>query len=101
MQFEQLKRRDFIALLANATVWPLAAGAQQPDRMRRIAVLMSPAADDPEGQTRFTALKQGLEKLGWAAGRNLQIDYRWGVDAGDMRAVTTELLRQPLVGVSQ
>ena len=72
-------RRDFITLLGGAAgAWPLAARAQQRERTRRIGVLMTIAADDPEAPTRVTAFAQGLAELGWTAGRNLQIDYRWG-----------------------
>jgi len=81
MLFDQLHRRDFITLLGGAAAWPLAARAQQPDRVRRIAVLMSTAADDPEGRARITAFVQGLQQLGWTAGRNVQVEYRW--TAGD------------------
>ena len=77
-----MKRREFITLLGGAAVWPLAARAQQRERMRRIGVLMGVAADDPEGQARITAFAQGLQQLGWTVGRNLRIDYRWG--AGDV-----------------
>ena len=66
-------RREFITLLGGAAVaWPLAARAQQPERMRRIGVLMSLAADDPEGQARLTAFLQSLQELGWADGRNIR-----------------------------
>jgi putative tryptophan/tyrosine transport system substrate-binding protein len=79
MQFDQFRRRDFIALLGGAaSAWPLAARAQQPDRMRRVGILMNLAADDPQGQTRVAAFLQGLQEAGWAVGRNLQIDIRWG-----------------------
>jgi putative tryptophan/tyrosine transport system substrate-binding protein len=68
-----MKRREFITLLCGAAVaWPLAARAQQPERMRRIGVLMSLAADDPEGQARLTAFLQSLQELGWADGRNIR-----------------------------
>jgi putative tryptophan/tyrosine transport system substrate-binding protein len=68
-----MKRRDFITLVGGAAVaWPLAARAQQPERMRRIGVLMSLAADDPEGQARLTAFLQSLQELGWADGRNIR-----------------------------
>jgi putative ABC transport system substrate-binding protein len=74
-----IRRREFITLLGGATVaWPLAARAQQGERVRRIGVLMDFAADDPEGQVRLTALVQGLRDLGWVADRNLRIDHRWG-----------------------
>src|SRR5262245_14853491 len=71
-------RRDFITLIGGASAWPLAARAQQGERMRRIGVLMSLAADDPEGQTRIKVFEQGLNELGWSLERNLRIDYRWG-----------------------
>jgi putative tryptophan/tyrosine transport system substrate-binding protein len=78
-----MKRRDFITLLGGAAAaWPLAARAQQGERMRRIGVLMNLAADDPEASARVTAFAQGLQQLGWTDGRNLRIDYRWG--AGDI-----------------
>jgi putative tryptophan/tyrosine transport system substrate-binding protein len=78
-----MRRRAFITLLGGASAWPIAVRAQQPQRMRRIGVLMLYVEDDPEGQARANAFRQLLEKLGWAAGRNLQIDYRWGVGDGD------------------
>ena len=68
-------RREFITLLGGAAAaWPLAARAQQPERMRRIGVLMNFAADDPEGQARLAAFLQGLQELGWTDGRNVRID---------------------------
>ena len=78
-----MKRRDFITLLGGAAAaWPLAARAQQGERVRRVGVLMNLTADDPESSARVTAFAQGLQQLGWTVGRNLQIDYRWGaVDA--------------------
>src|SRR5215475_7962003 len=82
MQFDQLKRREFITLLGGAAVvWPLVARAQQPERVRRIGVLMNMAADDPTGQTRLLAFAQALAQAGWTDGRNVRIDIRWG--AGD------------------
>jgi putative ABC transport system substrate-binding protein len=57
-------------------LWPLAARAQQPDRVRRVGVLLSLSADDPQGQARLTAFVQGLQQLGWADGRNMRIDAR-------------------------
>ena len=90
----KMKRRDFIALLGGAAAWPLAARAQQPgERVRRVGVLMSMAADDPEGQPRITALAQGMRELGWAVGRNLQIDYRWAAgDPDRIRKYAAELV---------
>jgi putative ABC transport system substrate-binding protein len=73
-----MKRREFTTLLGGAAVeWPLAARAQQPDRMRRIGVLLNVAADDPEAPARVGAFSQGLAELGWTIGRNVRIDYRW------------------------
>src|SRR6516165_4884652 len=63
--------------------WPLAARAQQPDRLRRIGLLMNRAADNPEGQDRIAAFHQGLQELGWSVGRNVRIDTRWGEDDAD------------------
>jgi len=86
-----MKRREFITLLGGAVVsWPLAAHAQQNERMRRIGVLMPYAKDNPEGQARNAAFLQELQKLGWTEGRNLQIEYRW--DTGDLRKAATELV---------
>ena len=82
MQFDRLRRREFITRLGGAAAaWPFVARAQQAEQMRRVGVLMNLAADDAEGQARLTALAQGLQELGWTDGRNLRIDYRWG--AGD------------------
>ena len=80
-------RRRFLATLGGAAAaWPRAARAQQPERVRRIGLLMG-TADDREGQARVTALKQGLQELGWTEGRNIQIETRFGgADAGRIRA---------------
>ena len=86
-----MRRREFITLLSGAAVlWPVVARAQQPERLRRIGVLMSLAADDPEGQARLTAFLQGLQQLGWTDGRNLRIDTRWaaGEDAQGRKYAT-------------
>src|SRR6516225_4545709 len=85
-----MKRREFISLLGGAVAWPLAAHAQQNERMRRIGVLMPFAKDNPEGQARNAAFLQELQKLGWTEGRNLQIEYRW--ETGDLRKAATELV---------
>src|SRR5262249_21672366 len=75
-----IKRRDFITLIGGAAAaWPLAARAQQPERMRRIGVLLSPAADDLEYQGRIAAFQQTLQQLGWTDARNVRIDIRWGL----------------------
>jgi putative tryptophan/tyrosine transport system substrate-binding protein len=77
-----IRRRAFITLLGGAAAWPLAASAQQPERMRRIGVLMSMVEGDPRGLEYITAFAQGLAELGWTVGRNVRIEYRWG--AGDL-----------------
>jgi putative ABC transport system substrate-binding protein len=88
-----MRRRKFITLLGGAAVWPLAARAQQPERMRRIGVLMNTAFDDPEGQARVAALMQGLQEWGWAVGRNVRVDLRWGAgDAQRLRVYADELV---------
>ena len=83
MQFDQLKRREFITLIGGAAVaWPLAARAQQAERMRRVGVLMPTDPDNPDAQARLAAFLQELQQFGWAVGRNLRIDLRWA--AGDV-----------------
>jgi ABC-type uncharacterized transport system substrate-binding protein len=90
----KIERRQFITLLGGAAVaWPLAARAQQGERVRRIGVLMSLAADDKQGQARLAAFLQGLQELGWTDGRNVRIDVRWGTgDAGRNRRHAIELV---------
>jgi len=89
-----MRRRQFISGLGSAAAWPLAARAQQPDRMQRVGVLMGVALDDPEGQARAEAFRKGLEGLGWIEGRNIQIDYRWSAGEADRtRALSAELVR--------
>ena len=94
MQFDPLKRRDFITLLGSAAAaWPLVARAQQPDRMRRIGILLPVAADDAEFQTRVGAFLQGLQQLGWTIGRNVRIDTRWaGATPAEIRKHAAELV---------
>jgi putative tryptophan/tyrosine transport system substrate-binding protein len=89
------RRREFIALLGGvAAAWPLAARAQQRDRMRRIGVLMLYPENDPEGQLRATALRNGLQKRGWAVGGNTEIDFQWGLgDVDWIRSAGAQLLR--------
>src|SRR5262245_6066937 len=83
MQFDRLKRREFIIFLSGAAAaWPLAAFAQQNEPMRRIGVLHTPAVDDPDGQARNAAFLQELHQFGWTDGRNVRIDTRWS--AGDV-----------------
>ena len=84
-------RREFIPLLGGAAAWPLTAHAQQPERMRRIGAFAG-IEDDAEGQARFAAFLQGLRQLGWADGRNVRIDYRWGGgNADNIRKYAAEL----------
>jgi putative tryptophan/tyrosine transport system substrate-binding protein len=85
-----MRRRDFITVVGGSAAWPLAARAQQSGQMRRIGVLMPLARDDPEAQARVTAFVQGLQKLGWTDGRNLQIEYRW--DSSDLQKPAAELV---------
>jgi putative ABC transport system substrate-binding protein len=86
-------RREFITLLGGAAVaWPLAARAQQSERMRRVGMLVSVGATDPEMQTRGIAFVQGLAQLGWTVGHNVRIDTRWGAgNADDIRRYAVEL----------
>src|SRR6476660_386870 len=77
-----MRRREFFGVLGGAAVgWPIAAKAQQQERVRRIAVLSGLLADDPDAQAQLAVFWQELRQLGWVVGRNLQIEYRWG--AGD------------------
>ena len=88
-----MRRREFITLLGGAAAWPLAARAQQPERMRRLGLLMAFAENDPEGQQRVAALVQGLRESGWTEGGNIHIDYRWaGADVGRIRSAAAELI---------
>src|SRR6266550_2603499 len=89
-----MRRREFITLLGGAAAWPRAARAQQPERVRRIGVLMLYPENDLEGQRRATAFREGLQKLGWVVGRNVQIDFQWGLgDADWVRSAATQLLQ--------
>src|SRR5262245_52955065 len=89
-----MKRREFITLLSGAAAtWPLAAKAQQPERMRRIAILLPAAAGDSAFQTRVGAFLQGLQQLGWFSGRNVSIDTRWATaNAAEIRRHAAELV---------
>ena len=81
-----IARRKLLTALGGAAAWPLAARAQQDDRMRHLGIIML-TADDADGQARITALREGLEKLGWTEGRNLRMDTRWA--AGDTDRMRT------------
>ena len=73
-----MRRREFIGTLGGAVVtWPLAARAQRPEQLRQVGALMGYAENDPEGQARVGSFREGLQKLGWAEGRNIRIDTRW------------------------
>src|SRR6266849_10478551 len=89
-----MRRREFIGLLSGAAAWPLAARAQQPERMRRIAVLHGGSdRDDPRSQRNIAAFLQALQQLGWTDGRNVRIDYRWPAgDADKARKYAAELV---------
>jgi putative tryptophan/tyrosine transport system substrate-binding protein len=96
-----MRRRDFIkGIVGSATAWPLAARAQQGERIRRIGVLMDIAADDPEGPTIVGAFSQGLGESGWIIGRDARIDYRWyqgnaeaaRTYAAELLALTTDII---------
>ena len=89
-----MNRREFITLLGGAAAWPLAAGAQQGERMRRIGVLTVSAERDPEAKAWLTAFQDGLQQLGWLQGRNISIDYRWADGDWDrLRTYAAELVR--------
>jgi putative ABC transport system substrate-binding protein len=88
-----MRRREFISFLGGAAAWPIAAHAQQGERVRRIGVLMSMASDDPQGPSLITAFAQGLQALGWTAGSNVRIDYRCGANNADLfRKYAAELV---------
>jgi putative tryptophan/tyrosine transport system substrate-binding protein len=91
-----MRRQDFIALAgATATAWPLAARAQQqPERQRQIGILLTLTKDNPDGQARVNAFRQGLESLGWRDGRNIRIDERWpGEDGRALNLYAAELVK--------
>jgi putative ABC transport system substrate-binding protein len=101
---DRMKRRDFITLIGGAAAgWPLAARAQQPDRERRIGVIMPADENDPEGKRRYSAFSQALADLGWTDGHNVRIDLRWGGgDINRIRALAQELVNlQPDIIVTQ
>jgi putative ABC transport system substrate-binding protein len=89
----EIRRREFITLLGGAAVWPLAARAQQGDRVRRIGVLMAGVESDPPSKSNVAAFTQSLAGLGWTDGRNVRIDLRWGgADANRIQALAKELV---------
>jgi ABC-type uncharacterized transport system substrate-binding protein len=89
-----MRRREFISLLGGAAAWPLATRAQQGERMRRIGIVIgATAAGDAEGQARIDVFRQAMELFGWTIGRNLQIEYRWGMaDPASIRKYAAELV---------
>jgi putative ABC transport system substrate-binding protein len=95
-----MRRREFITLLGGAAAWPFAARAQQRERMRRIGVLTTLAADDAEAMARLAAFLQALQQLGWTDNRNVHIDYRWGAgeperirrNAAEMAALAPDVI---------
>ena len=88
-----MKRRAFITLLGGAAAaWPLAARAQQPERMRRVGALMGLSESDPEAQSRIAAFRKMLQGLGWTEGRNVRIDYRLSAGTADRRKYPAELV---------
>jgi len=92
MRLHQWKRREVITLLGGAAAWPLVARAQQPERLRRIGVLMSTSPDDPEGKARIAAFLGAQQRLGWSDGRNAQIEIRWPQGEAEARRYATELV---------
>src|SRR5262245_31242107 len=88
----QMRRRDFAAIIGTAAAWPLAARAQQGERMRQIGVLLPATADDALFQARIAAFLQEMQKMGWTDGRNVRIEYRWATsNAAEIRRHAAEL----------
>ncbi|HEX3337682.1 MAG TPA: ABC transporter substrate-binding protein [Pseudolabrys sp.] len=88
-----MRRREFITFVGAAAVWAVNARAQQPERMRLIGVLQGLSANDPEAEDRFSEFQKELQQLGWTAGRNVQLDRRWGEGNSDtMRRQAAELV---------
>jgi putative tryptophan/tyrosine transport system substrate-binding protein len=87
-----MRRRDFIALAGGLTAWPLAARAQQDNRVRRIGVFMNLSEGDPDGTRWIAALLKSLDEFGWTEGRNIRIDFRWGIDAEHIQKNAEELV---------
>jgi hypothetical protein len=98
-----MRRREFIAGLGSTAAWPLAARAQQPERVRRIGVLLPVAAADAEFQARFAAFLQALALLGWTIGRNVWIDARWATPLARpeaVMAISTPFIHRPIATFS-
>src|SRR5262249_31683828 len=91
-----IRRREFITVVGGAAAWPLAAGAQQRERVRSVGVLTPFAAHNIEGQNRVTAFAQALQQLGWSAGQNALLHYRWG----DGTSATMQKYEAELVGLA-
>src|SRR5436190_7983424 len=88
-----MRRRDIFGFVGGAAAWPLAARAQQGERMRRVGVLMNASENDPESQRRVATLVQVLKEFGWTEGRNVRIDYRWAAgDTGRAHSFANELV---------
>src|SRR6187431_3182961 len=88
-----MRRRDFIAVLGGAAAWPVSVRAQQPERMRRVGILLPATADDLDYQAFVAAFLKGLGQLGWIVGRNMRIDTRWATaDAAAIRKHAAELV---------
>src|SRR5918994_1010886 len=98
-----MRRREFLGVLGGAAaIWPLAARAQQSERVRRVGVLVGLAENDPEMKERPAGFRQGLEKLGWSEGRNVRIDYRFAPAGAQARLLARELIAlQPDVILTQ
>ena len=89
-----MRRRDFITLIGAATTWPLALRAQQPERLRRISVLLGVPENDPETNSRVRAFRLGMRDAGWVEGRNVQIEFRYaGTDPDAIKKHVAELIR--------
>jgi len=88
-----MRRREFLTLVGGATAWPVAAPAQQGERMRHVCVVMVNSENDPDGRVRTSVFRDGLQRLGWIEGRNIRIDYRWGAgDTQRARALAAEFV---------
>ena len=88
-----MRRREFLGILSGVSAWPLAAAAQQRERVRQVGVLLPASAEDKEFQTRVGAFLQGLQESGWSIGRNIRVDVRWAtIRAADIRRHATELV---------